>query len=418
MKLIFVLTPFRFFVFISVALFVFAIGSPARQALAQGARPVVEFLHVWRTRGEIEALSVYRDEMRARGVEWYDEAVTGNLVALQVELSQKIARGVAPSVVLWIGGETLPGLVEAGVLRRIRFDGSGAEDQIRPEVMKLISDQEDGLLAMPLGIHIQNFMIYNQDVMDRFSLDLPDSWEQFLSYGEILQENGIDLIGWSDQQWQRRQLFIGILASVLTPEQFSRLQGARREIDDLRPQMARAIEIFFALSKYNRLKSKESDWFDVTEAVGAGTILSQILGDFAAPVLEGRANITCALAPGSDYQVWGFDSVAFVNVTDEVYLAGQDVFAEVLLNPEVNKRYVKYKGGIPVLTGIAPEELAPCHADSLRRWEAGGARIPTGDDQWRKRLGLIGEFTSELGLLEAQGAEKSADVLIELLKQL
>lgn len=380
-------------------------------------QPVIEFLHVWRAPGEVDALRVYRDAMQERGVQWYDEAVTGNLMALQLEIYKKIAQGVPPSVTQWIGGETLGSLIKSDVFRKIPVTSTDLVSKMRPEVLEVVAEGEN-LLALPIGIHIQNYATYNQGVLDRFGLEVPETWDQLISYGPRLREEGIDLIVWGDDPFQRRQVFIAILASVLTPDQFDRVQDAKEPVHDLETSMARAIEIYLGLSEFNSQISAKKYWFNMSDIVASGGALGQILGDFQVPVIARQTEIACGLAPESSYQIWGFDSVGFINVDDEALRLGQAAFLDLLLDEQFNRDYVMQKGGLPVLIDVRPEELGPCHAESLRIWNAADTRMSTGDDAWRKRLGVLGEFSGDLGELKRNGPEKSAKTLIDLFSKL
>lgn len=377
----------------------------------------IEVLHLWRSQSEQRALHVFRDALINEGVSWLDSPVSENFMALQEEFSRRYAVGAPPSAVLWIVGENMLKLARNGIFTPIKDKDNRLKRYLLPEVYELVA-MEDGLAGIPVGIHGQNFSVYNKSILERYNFEVPKTWAQLISYGPILEKDGIYLLAGSNQAWQIRTILYSILSSRLTLEEYTRLQTEGELIDDLKIKIEWAFGILRDLIKYMHPDYPDLAWEDATKLVAEGAALVQILGDYIVPEFPIIENIVCTSPPNSKYIIWGVDSFAFPKVTRKASILGQELFVKAIINKDNIIKYIKAKGGIPVIKDMQPDQLTYCHAENLKRWNGTVDRMWSGGGSWQKRLGVMGSFIKDNWDLVTKSPDIAASRLIKILNSI
>lgn len=59
-----------------------------------------------------------------------------------------------------------------------------------------IDDLADGNYCLPIGIGIQYFLMCNQDMFDKYSLQVPTTYEELKAVSKVFRENGIVPVSW------------------------------------------------------------------------------------------------------------------------------------------------------------------------------------------------------------------------------
>lgn len=386
------------------------VGKSQANTLSQ-AQPIIELLHVWSTENELAALAAFKEATIADGASWSDYSIGNNMVGLQAEFTERVAIGAPPNIVQWILSTEMKVLVENGVFRLVEDKNQFYKKNLLPEIYELIK-MDGGLSGIPVGIHIQNHIAYNTDLLDRFNLSQAESWEQLIGYGDLLAEKGIRLIAVSDYPWQLRTLFISILSSILTADEFQTFQSETLPLIQLRDKIEKALEIFFALKQYSNNDSYNLHWQKATMIVDEGKALVQVLGDFIAPEFS-HTNISCDLTPQANYPIWGVDSIALVNTDDTNLLAGQELLIEKINKPDVISNYINRKGGLPALTNIKAINMSDCASAVNEKWIAANQRVWIGGDHWLKRLAVLGEMLNQFWQNSSADAKSSSQRLVD-----
>ena len=356
------------------------------QAFAQ-EKPYVEMLHMWRTQSEQHALGAIRDPLIARGVDWYDYATENNFQGVQTEFSKRLSLDAPPTVVQWIVGEEMIRLAQSGAIRKIPIDQS-MKDRLYPEVLELVR-HEDSLAGIPVGIHTQNHIVFNAKIAAQYDLEIPNTWDALISYGEQFASHDISLIAASNQQWQIRVLFNAILSSYLEPQEFMQVMSPKTNVDHLIPQFEKAFSVLADLKRFSNADDDDKPWEEVSRKVVEGQAFAQVLGDYIVPEYPDRSAIVCSRSPEARFIIWGMDSFVLTNTDDPDALAGQDMLVETILSPEVAAEYISRKGGVPVTNDADISRLDNCSAGIAENWANTSARIWTGGDVWRGRFSAL-----------------------------
>lgn len=354
------------------------------------ALPRVEALHMWQAQAEQEALNVIRTYIEEAGVLWKDTAVGGNMAGVDHAFNLSRSQGHPPSVVHWIVGDKIRRLINADVLVEIPDEDGFFKDHLIDEAY-LAMRSRYGVYGVPLGIHIQNHMIYNATMLEENQLDVAQTWEQLVSYGPELASKDQYLISLSDQGWQLRKLFLSILSSVLTRTEFDAFVFGKRQISKLEAKLAVAIDILASLRQYSMPDYANKSWQTGTDDVRAGKALVQVLGDYIVSQLDAKDDVICTVTPDSNFIYWGMDSFVFVNTDDSQLLAGQKVFLDAVRSAQVMSQYTARKGGVPVYKGVQKSDLHPCMSAVLAQWEAQDEKLWLAGDAWIANFENLGE---------------------------
>ncbi len=354
----------------------------------------IEVLHMWRTDSEQRALLAIKEPLIERGVNWNDYWVDGNFRGIQSEFARRISIGDQPTVVQWIITDEMEKLVMQNTIRKLEDENNKFSKLYHPEVFDLVA-YDGGIAALPIGIHTQNHIVYNKDLLEEFGLSPANSWEELLSYGPILEEHDIDLIATSDMNWQARNLGISVFSGFLDHNEFTDLQTQGHDIEHLKSKLYKSIDILSQLRKFTNRDNHKLDWEVVSKKVADGEALVQVLGDYIVPEFPDWSKISCGITPQSKYILWGVDGFIFPLSDLPSVNDVQDSFIEVATSPSTIQNYVVRKGGIPVTTNVLPEDLDSCSGNILNDWNQSDRKLWMSGEAWRKRLGVLGLFLND-----------------------
>ena len=386
------------------------------------ARPeaTFELLHLWAEDAEQHALSAFSEPMQAAGVEWSEHIVRTNFEGVRKTYADRVAQGVAPSATFWIGGgPAVVELVEEEVFREIVDETNTASfaERLLPEIHEAVRHGE-GISVLPVGIHIQNHIVYNRNVLDEIGGSRPASWDDFLHLAERASQAGYFGISISDQAWQLRFLMGSFMAEHLSPEEMKAL--ASNEALGL-PQRTAIREAFAKLDKlrhYINPDFRNLDWADAVGHVVEGRALANSLGDFVAPLVQSQRDFVCALPPGNRYVTWSFDSIALSKTTDPPEIKGQNLFIETIFDPHNAARYISRKGGVPVVSEFDIDSLSGCAKASVEAWRGTRDHVRMTGREWTRSMALISSHAHDfLGNPELE-LDPIVDDLLETLEML
>lgn len=375
--------------------------------------PRVEMLHMWRTDSEQHALGAFRDPLIADGVDWYDYATDNNFQGVQTEFSNRLSLDDPPTAVQWIVGEEMRRLASGDAIRRIPLTQEISK-RLHPEVIELVEVQGE-LAGIPVGIHTQNHIVYNRRAAEKLGVQIPESWDDLISLGDVFSENGIYLIAASNQEWQLRVLFNAILSSTLTADEFRSVMTPQANVEHLIPKFRAAFSIFAQLKKFADPNDEDRRWEDVTKAVAEEKAFAQILGDYIVPEFPDRGAIVCKRSPGANYIIWGMDSFVLPETNDQSVRIGQDKLVNAILSPENSAEYISRKGGVPVTRDADLSRLGPCSLAVTESWDRIENRIWTGGDVWRHRFSAMAAVAKREWDNEQIDPEAAAKILASVL---
>lgn len=142
------------------------------------------------------------------------EAVTyPDTAAYQTAMQQSIRGEEAPGLFTWWSGPQLVTLAENGLLEDLTdlWPEYVTANGVSPDIAD--SFTVDGkIYAVPYSI-IYNTLIYNKDVFAKYHLEVPETFDGFLTVCQALKDNGVTPIALKNDSWAGFIWFQAILAS-------------------------------------------------------------------------------------------------------------------------------------------------------------------------------------------------------------
>lgn len=390
-------------------------GAPHADEAAQ-----FELLHLWSEPVERYALSAFSEPLKKQGVAWSEQIVHENFTGVSSEYAARLAHGVPPTATFWIGGgEIAEDMVRRGIFRVVS-DAALDPDlktELKPEIYQNVHNA-DGFMVLPVGIHLQNYAVYNLAIMAESGVESIGSWEEFIVAAEKVSEAGYIPLSTSDQLWQLRFLIGAIMVEYLTADELKDLLSNRTIGGRQRDALLKTFDILKRLAPYINDDFRDLSWADSFRHVAEGRAMANFLGDFVAPLLPSDDGFRCGLPPGNNYLTWSFDSIALTDTRDPDEIHGQDMFVKMVLDRARSVEYVARKGGVPVFRETEITPIWPCAKASIEQWEKSKTRLLLASKDWTAAMSMISGAARALLFEPERDVEPLVDELIAMLSPL
>lgn len=395
----------------------------ASAATAQDA-PTVDVIH-WLTAGaESAAVQVLADAVTARGGTWIDSAAPGGGADARALLMSRLAGGDAPAAFFGALGPDAIELGTGGALRDVReIAAANGLDAVTPVMVDISTAPDGALYAIPIGLETQNLMFFSPAAFEAAGVAVPQSWDEFLAAAPALQEADIIPIAVGAQGWQ-----LGILLSSVIVGQEGGAELYRQAIMEADetvaggPEMVEVFRILRELSAVADAGAANRAWNDTLNLVAEGRAAMQVMGSWAGAELanmgmEQGTQWDCALTPGSEAVVVEGAGFSFPVPINEDVRAGQDIFVQVLLDPEVQADFAAVKGAVPPSTGADVSALSSCTQIAATALEEGGGlatiSASMSPDLWGQIADMLANYWSDTSMTPEQGAEAFAALVAQ-----
>lgn len=337
----------------------------------------VEGIHHWVSESEVNALKVITDKLASKGYTWQDSAVGGlsGANALQA-LRTRLAAGNPPATMQFLGYEGLDWAKE-GVLRSLNelYTQNGWDKAIAPQLLAFVKTGDD-FISLPINMHRQNWVWANKAVFDKAGIAEPKSWDELIAAGEKLKEAGVVPLAIGDEPWQILEVFEAILVDVNGADFYKK---AVIDLDESALSSDQMVDVFDKLRKVRGLVDDGftgRDWAVATGMVASGKAAMQIMGDWAkgeflAKGMKPGVDFLCFPTPAAtpNYK-FVIDAFGLFKIDDASITAGQDAWAQSIMDPEVQKNFNKIKGSIPARSDVSVDDFDACAQRSFADREA------------------------------------------------
>ena len=341
------------------------------------SKGTVEGIHHWVSQSEVNALKVITDKLASKGYTWQDSAVGGlsGANALQA-LRTRLAAGNPPATMQFLGYEGLDWAKE-GVLRSLNdlYSKNGWDEALAPQLLAFVKSDDD-YISVPINMHRQNWVWANKAVFDKAGITEPKSWDELIAAGPKLKEAGVVPLAMGDEPWQILEVFEAILVDVNGPDFYKKTVI---DLDEGALASDQMVDTFEKLRKVRGLVDDGftgRDWAVATGMVASGKAAMQIMGDWAkgeflAKGMKPGVDFLCFPTPTStpNYK-FVIDAFGLFKIDNAAVTAGQDAWAESVMDPEVQKNFNKIKGSIPARSDIPVDDFDDCAKRSFSDREA------------------------------------------------
>ena len=340
-------------------------------ALAGG--PTVEVLHYWTSGGESKAVLELKKEFQAAGGTWVDSPVAGGGGDAQATvLRSRVLAGNPPSVVQ-MKGPNIKDWAGQGVLNDIDEVGKAENwDSLLPPLLKDVVTFNGKYYAAPVNIHRVNWIWANPAVLAKAGISMPTTWDEFNAAADKLKAMGITPLAHGGQPWQDATVFETVVLGLGGPDFYHK---ALVDLDDATLRSDTMVKVFDEMRKLRGYVDdgfSNRDWNLATGMVMNGQAAFQIMGDwakgeFTAAGKKPGTDFVCAPTPGAQGYLLNTDSFVFFSVKNggPDVVAGQKLFARLIMGADFQEIFNLYKGSIPARLGVKRDKFDACAIRSM-----------------------------------------------------
>ncbi len=348
--------------------------------LHAGAAPAatVEVLHYWTSESENAALQVLKRSLAAKGDIWQDFTVAGGggESAYSVLQTRSIA-GNPPTAAL-MEGKTLQEWARLGFLSSpYTTEQTAAWDRVLPPLIREINQERGEYVAVPVDIHRINWLWINPKPFQALHLAIPATWDELFIAADKLKAAGYIPLAHGGQAWQDATLFENLLLGMDGRDFY------RRVFIQLDSQAISSRQMVDILVRFRQLhddidpNSAGRPWHESAALLYSGKAAMLIMGDWAKGELmqmgavPGR-DFLCESTPGTDgYFIYNTDSFAILQQNgDPGAVDAQRQLADVLMDPDFQRRFNQLKGSIPVRNDVSMAGFDSCARQSAAVFHA------------------------------------------------
>jgi glucose/mannose transport system substrate-binding protein len=276
-----------------------------------------------------------------------------------------MAAGIPPDTFQTLGGAELKAYVDGGALEPLDdlWEELGYYDVVPGPLAKAVS--VDGHpYVVPLNMHIQNILYYDQALFDELGLEAPKTYDDMIAAAQAIQEAYPDKapLGLGTvENWEAPFVLDSILLEVGGPEYYVQLHKGEIDVTN-DPAYREALEKLKELNEYVYPFHATLTWDQSVGLVVSGDAAMVIMGTWAI-----GAFISNGWTPGED-----FGAVNFPSEPERILLFHPDTYGlstgaphpastmdwlRVVASPELQIPTDVAQGGMFARTDIDPTEF-------------------------------------------------------------
>lgn len=334
------------------------------------SQPQLEVIHGWTAASETTAVKVLADALHQRGVSWVDTpvALTENAAALAIG---RFSAGDPAAISQLTFVRSYFELAETG--RVADFDRLAAQENWRGIIPQIYLDQitfDGHIRGIPVNANLQNYLWASKAAFAKAGVAVPTRYDQLFPALDALKRAGVIPLAHGGQPWQDDALFSAILAGKGGAALYNRVYRDRDPQAIHSAEFRAVAEDFKRLHQYVDPASPGRNWNDTTALVISGKAGVQILGEWVrgeftrAGQVYGK-DFESHVGPGSEAIIGG-DVFVAAKTDDAALRHSQELFAQTVLDKEVQVRFANAKGSLPIRTDIDAGQLEPAAQEGLK----------------------------------------------------
>ena len=216
-------------------------------------------------------------------------------------LRTRLVKDDIPNVIAYGGDMTYTELANVGMLKD--FSQEKLVSDLSPAYVQMTKDlqnDQEKLYGIPYATNASG-VIYNVDLFEKYHLEIPKTWQEFIALCEFFKKEGITPIeGTFKDAWTLQSVF-NPLAGILSPEGFmhERRDGNQLFQDEWQP----VFEKLATIMTYTQKDAMGTSYADGVQALAKGEAAMLINGTWAIPeVMKANesANVKIFALPASD----------------------------------------------------------------------------------------------------------------------
>ncbi len=342
--------------------------------------PEVELLHWWSSPGEVAALNVLVEAYQAKGGRFYNSGATDQ-PSSRKQAIERIAKGYPATFTQWNAGKEIFEFHELGLIDQISDPALVAKlrAQLAPAVLEAVT--HDGkVLAIPLGVHSENWMWYANERIRVDTSTLSGDWQGFLEQGSRLAAEEIPLLAVGDQPWQVRILFTSLFLGVSRDAYKRFYLSTDASVTDTESFRV-TLKLFTELAKYSR-SFGDGNWNSQVAAVADGQAGAVFMGDWAKGEFQSLgksvgADVGCVIPSAADPSLLiVIDTFILGKVSESNERQGRAMMLDVVANHDTNHQYNLRKGSLSPYAKPPVAQLDVCSEQGYQLLDSSAGVVP------------------------------------------
>lgn len=349
---------------------------------ARAEHQTLHVLHWWKSPSERQAVAALMAPLRRAGYGWED-IEGGNGLGANIMLRSRILSRNLPDAVQVNNFAANNWAVVGDIIPLDDAARTGNWNALLLPAVARVIEQDGHVLAVPLGVHRLNTLIYNRRVFDRLRLTPPRTWDQFESMAPRLERAGVVPLSQSSEPWQIAVLFENLVLADLGVAFHRQIFLDLDESAFTDPLLGRVLQRLRRLKRWMRHQTGEDDWVNVARQLGDGHAAMLVGGDWVKAELNAAGLATdvafgCAAAPGTaNVHLYDLDALAMLR-SRHVPVEAQRRLAAIAMSTDVQDRYNRAKGSVPVIRRPGLGTMDSCARESWTLLARPGAVLVPG----------------------------------------
>ena len=277
-------------------------------------------------------------------------------------LKTMLVKGDAPEIISLSADRSYADFVDANILEDLT--GKINLDNVNEVYNKMLKDLEvekrEGIYGIPYALNASG-VIYNKDIFESLNLEIPKTWDEFLTVAKIVSDNEITPFYFTlKESWTALPPWNTISSTLVSSDSFSKVNNGETTFNKLYSESSDKI---IELLQYGHSDNFGVGYNDGNLAFAQGK---------SAMYLQGSYAIAPILAVNSDINIGMFPLPASNNVEENKLVSGVDVyfsipkesknkeesirFIEFLLREENSKQYIEEQGAFSSIKNVLQED--------------------------------------------------------------
>ena len=346
---------------------------------------VVEIFSWWIAPGEAEALQALVDVHKEhhQNSRIFNAAEESGDQA-RARLAERLNDNEPPDL-FQENAHELPNFIaeHSGLLRPLDafLDRMGYDQMILSEVLDNVS-VDGSVYAMPVNLHRENTLYYNEQIFTDYDLTPPTTLEEFFEVCATLEAAGVAPVATANQGWILRIMFNTIAMGSMGPEAYQayfsgQATGESPALRQAITDYARVVEEYVN-ADWN---SEAFGWTEAAQAVFEGDAAMFLHGDWATGYFEQLGwtpgvDFGAVNAPGaSELFLYGVD--AFAMPAGGPNPEGAELFLETVGSEEGQISFNRIKGSSPMRLDVDPAQFDAIGQETLATLRDASIRMLT-----------------------------------------
>ncbi len=385
---------------------------------------VADVQQYWTSASESKAMNVIADAFKAKGGTWIDSP-SADYDSTIAAATSRIVGGEPPSAVLMTPNGAMLDLAEGGILRSLNDlrDAEGWKASLAPLIYERVTVDGE-MVALPLGVHADNWIWYNTAIFDEVGIEEPTTIDELFAAADAIQGAGYTAFAVGGEPWQELYILTDMILSLGGPAYWNEIMVERDDAALQDPLLVTAFEYFRKVSDYVDAGSTGRSWNQTTNMVITQEAAMQFMGDWAkgeflaAGQTPGK-EFGCFLMP-SDRPAYAAvtDVFVFPEIDDDEQIAGQDLLARTVMDPEIEVQVAAVKGSVPARTDVDLSGLDICATRGAQALATPGVAVASTYDALPGDLNgqlidMATQFWTDPDMTAEEGAAALRDVLAD-----